>query len=401
MAVRRGAAGAGHAHGACSAASAGDAAACAAPLQWSDDEVRRDRPARAVAAAAAARSVQPRLGQSRRHRAGRASVQRPAPVGRRRHELRHLPSARAATGATVAPRRSARSSSTAARRRCGTWAMPTGSAGTARAIRCGRSRIRPILDRREMAGDTARVAILLREDKALACGYAASVRREARRRRREAAGRCRQGAGGLPGDAGQPAHAVRRFPRYAGCRRSQAAARYPVDGPARPEDLHRRPTAAPAISGRASPTASSATSASRSSRGRARSMPAGSTGSPSCADSPSTSWAGTTTMPRAPAPCARGTSQRLHSNFGEFRVPSLRQAASGPYMHNGQLATLEDVVRHYSEVNPDRLHSDAMPLVRPLGAHAAAERRPRGLPALARRPSAPPTPGARPPPLCP
>ena len=58
--------------------------------------------------------------------------------------------------------------------------------------------------------------------------------------------------------------------------------------------------------------------------------------------------------------------QRLHSNFGEFRVPSLRQAASGPYMHNGHLATLEDVVQHYSEVSPDRLHNDAIPLVRPL-----------------------------------
>ena len=59
--------------------------------------------------------------------------------------------------------------------------------------------------------------------------------------------------------------------------------------------------------------------------------------------------------------------QRLHTNFGEFRVPGLRQVGrSGPYMHNGSLATLEDVVRHYSEVNPDRLHSDGTPLVRPL-----------------------------------
>lgn len=59
--------------------------------------------------------------------------------------------------------------------------------------------------------------------------------------------------------------------------------------------------------------------------------------------------------------------QRLHSNFGEFRVPGLRQAASGgPYMHNGSLAALDDVVRHYSEVSPDRLHSDGVPLVRPL-----------------------------------
>lgn len=59
--------------------------------------------------------------------------------------------------------------------------------------------------------------------------------------------------------------------------------------------------------------------------------------------------------------------RRLHSNFGEFRVPGLRQVGrGGPYMHNGSIATLEDVVRHYSEVNPDRLHSDGVPLVRPL-----------------------------------
>lgn len=59
--------------------------------------------------------------------------------------------------------------------------------------------------------------------------------------------------------------------------------------------------------------------------------------------------------------------RRLHTNFGEFRVPGLRQVGrGGPYMHNGSVATLEDVVKHYSEVNPDRLHSDGVPLVRPL-----------------------------------
>jgi cytochrome c peroxidase len=63
--------------------------------------------------------------------------------------------------------------------------------------------------------------------------------------------------------------------------------------------------------------------------------------------------------------------QRLHANFGEFRVPGLRQlGVTGPYMHNGHLATLQDVVRHYSEVSPDRLHSDGVPLVRPLGLSA-------------------------------
>ena len=36
-------------------------------------------------------------------------------------------------------------------------------------------------------------------------------------------------------------------------------------------------------------------------------------------------------------------------------------------MHAGSIATLEDVVKHYAEVSPDRLHSDGVPLVRALG----------------------------------
>jgi len=56
-----------------------------------------------------------------------------------------------------------------------------------------------------------------------------------------------------------------------------------------------------------------------------------------------------------------------HRNFGEFKVPGLRNVArTGPYMHNGSLATLAEVVRHYSEINPDRLHSDGEALLRPL-----------------------------------
>jgi len=48
-----------------------------------------------------------------------------------------------------------------------------------------------------------------------------------------------------------------------------------------------------------------------------------------------------------------------HRNWGEFRVPSLRNVArTAPYMHNGSLATLEDVVRHYSQVDEERLHGD-------------------------------------------
>ena len=57
-----------------------------------------------------------------------------------------------------------------------------------------------------------------------------------------------------------------------------------------------------------------------------------------------------------------------HRNWGEFRVPSLRNVANtAPYMHNGSLSTLEAVVRHYSEVDVERLHGDdGARLVRPL-----------------------------------
>jgi cytochrome c peroxidase len=60
--------------------------------------------------------------------------------------------------------------------------------------------------------------------------------------------------------------------------------------------------------------------------------------------------------------------EQLHRNWGEFRVPSLRNVArTAPYMHNGSLATLKDVVRHYSEVNEERLHGmDSKRLIRPL-----------------------------------
>lgn len=54
-------------------------------------------------------------------------------------------------------------------------------------------------------------------------------------------------------------------------------------------------------------------------------------------------------------------------NFGEFKVPSLRNVArTAPYMHNGSLATLEEVVRHYSEINEERLHGRVDRLLRPL-----------------------------------
>ena len=54
-------------------------------------------------------------------------------------------------------------------------------------------------------------------------------------------------------------------------------------------------------------------------------------------------------------------------HFGEFRVPGLRQLTrTAPYMHNGSLATLEDVVRHYSDLNEERLHADGERILRRL-----------------------------------
>lgn len=58
-------------------------------------------------------------------------------------------------------------------------------------------------------------------------------------------------------------------------------------------------------------------------------------------------------------------------NFGEFRVPSLRNlVGSAPYMHNGSKTTLHDVVRHYSELDQERIHADGERLLKPL--HLAA-----------------------------
>jgi cytochrome c peroxidase len=56
-----------------------------------------------------------------------------------------------------------------------------------------------------------------------------------------------------------------------------------------------------------------------------------------------------------------------HRHFGEFKVPSLRNLArTAPYMHDGSLPTLRDVLRHYSELNEDRLHADGERILVPL-----------------------------------
>lgn len=56
-----------------------------------------------------------------------------------------------------------------------------------------------------------------------------------------------------------------------------------------------------------------------------------------------------------------------HNDFGTFRVPGLRNVElTAPYMHNGSLATLEDVVRHYSDIDLERLHADGELILQPL-----------------------------------
>ena len=55
------------------------------------------------------------------------------------------------------------------------------------------------------------------------------------------------------------------------------------------------------------------------------------------------------------------------SNFGEFRVPGLRNVAlTAPYMHAGSHATLADVVDHYSTLDEERLHAGGERILRRL-----------------------------------
>jgi cytochrome c peroxidase len=61
-----------------------------------------------------------------------------------------------------------------------------------------------------------------------------------------------------------------------------------------------------------------------------------------------------------------------HANYGQFKTPSLRNVAlTAPYMHDGRYATLRDVVRHYSTLDMERLHTHGEQLLRPLQLSAA------------------------------
>ena len=59
--------------------------------------------------------------------------------------------------------------------------------------------------------------------------------------------------------------------------------------------------------------------------------------------------------------------KKRHDSFGQFRVPGLRGIAqTAPYMHNGSIATLDDVVNHYSGLDMERLHTDGTSILKPL-----------------------------------
>ena len=69
---------------------------------------------------------------------------------------------------------------------------------------------------------------------------------------------------------------------------------------------------------------------------------------------------------RATATKTRHVEQQ-HATFGQFKTPSLRNVAlTAPYMHDGRYATLRDVVRHYSDLDMERIHTHGEQLLRPL-----------------------------------
>ena len=56
-----------------------------------------------------------------------------------------------------------------------------------------------------------------------------------------------------------------------------------------------------------------------------------------------------------------------HRNWGEFKIPGLREVSeTAPYMHNGSLPDLRSVILHYSDIDESRLHSDGEKILRPL-----------------------------------
>ena len=56
-----------------------------------------------------------------------------------------------------------------------------------------------------------------------------------------------------------------------------------------------------------------------------------------------------------------------HASFGQFKTPTLRNLGhTAPYMHDGRYATLREAVRHYSDLDLERIHTHGEQLLRPL-----------------------------------
>ncbi len=54
-------------------------------------------------------------------------------------------------------------------------------------------------------------------------------------------------------------------------------------------------------------------------------------------------------------------------NWGQWRTPSLRNLAlTGPYMHDGSLKTLREVVDAYADIDTERLHAKGESVLKPL-----------------------------------
>ena len=97
------------------------------------------------------------------------------------------------------------------------------------------------------------------------------------------------------------------------------------------------------------------------------STPADGTASANCAGGPYTLLGRFNDDPLRSTAAKTRYVRLTHRNYGEFRVPSLRNVAlTAPYMHAGSAATLADVVRHYSTIDEERLHAEGEKILRRL-----------------------------------
>ncbi len=62
------------------------------------------------------------------------------------------------------------------------------------------------------------------------------------------------------------------------------------------------------------------------------------------------------------------TSVKLsRADWGRWRTPTLRNLVdTAPYMHDGSIATLREVVDAYADIDPERLHSEGESILKPL-----------------------------------